>query len=33
LNFNPDDPNSVEEAIHQMETAIDNKIALIAAMP
>jgi hypothetical protein len=27
LNFNPDDPNSVEEAIRQMETAIDNKIA------
>jgi hypothetical protein len=27
LNFNTDDPNSVEEAIRQMETAIDSKIA------
>jgi len=27
LRFNPDDPNSVQEAIRQMEAAVDAKVA------
>jgi hypothetical protein len=27
LSFNPDDPGSVEEAIRQMEAAVDAKVA------